>query len=568
MYESIWGLRNRPFSPTPEVARYFPADVIEEARQTLVRGIERAEGPGLLIGPAGSGKTLLCQLLALHFRSQYSVAMLSNTRIRSTRDLLRAILFELGLPYRRRDEGELRLALIGFLSRSEKCPNGMLLVVDEAHSLNLRVLEELRMLSNLVRGGQPRVRLVLAGGPALEERFTHPKLDSFNQRLAARCYLRAWDRAETSQFMHSQLATAGGDCEDIFKPDAIDQIYNATEGIPRLVVQLCDHTMTLAAAGGHRRIDAAGIQEAWSDLQQLPAPWNESSSMPQSGVDDSDEVIAFGQLDEDISEQESNPAAVSDSAWEDPIEEPELDLAEMETVDETIDRVTATFGELDEACEAEALPAEERLMEMPQAAEAIGLKLVNDASDSDIIDDDFEDEEVIVDHYAALDSIVGRSVVAPLDAEARELSDFFADEPLLQQASHSDSESTIVTDAMHAADEQPDSATPEPHADFSIEDAEARLVSNPSADPVMPEMQSLDTITLLRGESGTASEISEIAIEDSETGKVGSHQSALNDEIPLIVIEDEVPQATMACESEPIAQREDYGQLFARLQDS
>jgi len=59
MYESIWGLRNRPFSPTPEAARYFPADAIEESRQTLVRGIERAEGPGLLIGPAGCGKTLL-----------------------------------------------------------------------------------------------------------------------------------------------------------------------------------------------------------------------------------------------------------------------------------------------------------------------------------------------------------------------------------------------------------------------------------------------------------------------------------------------------------------------------
>lgn len=565
MYESIWGLRNRPFSPTPEVARYFPADVIEEARQTLVRGIERAEGPGLLIGPAGSGKTLLCQLLALHFRAQYSVAMLSSTRIRSTRDLLRAILFELGLPYRRRDEGELRLALIGFLSRSEKCPNGMLLVVDEAHSLNLRVLEELRMLSNLVRSGQPRVRLVLAGGPALEERFTHPKLDSFNQRLAARCYLRAWDRAETSQFMHSQLATAGGDCEEIFSPDAIDQIYNATEGIPRLVVQLCDHTMTLAAAGGQRQIDAAGIQEAWSDLQQLPAPWNESSSMARSGAEDADDVIEFGQLDEDAPQQESQPAAVaSDSAWDAPIEEPGPHLADTETIDETMDRVTATFGELDEACEAESLQAEESLNEMPQAAEAIGLKLVNEASDGDVSDDDFEDEEVIVDHYATLDSIIGCSVVAPLDPEARELSDYFADERLLHQVSDSASEPEIIAEEIGESHH----SSPDPYAELESDPEQARIVGNPSADPVMPEMQSLDTIALLRDEPVSASATTDFAANDSHAAEMPPTRSAAHDEIPLIVIEDDIPQATNPGGDEPIAQRQEYGQLFARLLDS
>lgn len=574
MYESIWGLRNRPFSPTPEVSRYFPADVIEEARQTLVRGIDRAEGPGLLIGPAGSGKTLLCEVLALHFRSRFSVALLSNTRIKSTRDLLRAILFELGLPYRRRDEGELRLALIGFLSRSEKCPNGMLLIVDEAHSLNLRVLEELRMLSNLVRGGEPRVRLVLSGGPALEERFTHPKLDSFNQRLAARCYLSAWDRGETSQFISSQLAAAGGDSEEIFSPKAIDQIYNATEGIPRLVVQLCDHTMTLAAAGGQSRIDAAGIQEAWADLQQLPAPWNESPSRGAFGEESEGGVIEFGELDDDgLEESTATLSSKTQPVWDDAEENSISDEAAIETIDETLDRVTATFGELDEACQSESIDIDEANSARNDTSAAVGIRLATETREIVSFDDDFDDEEIIVDHYANLDSLMGRSIVAPLDPEARELSAYFADEASIQQ--------TIVQGASAPAEpETPPKSIPtpgpiaedveaDPYAESEIELGRATPIDDPSSDPVMPEMQSLATITLLR-DGGPANSSDSIDRADASLeAEAYSSQCMVNDELPLIVIEDGAPPAMNGSEAnEKIAQRQDYGQLFARLQDA
>lgn len=534
MYESIWGLRNRPFSPTPEAARYFPADAIEESRQTLVRGIERAEGPGLLIGPAGCGKTLLCHLLALQFQSQFAIGLLSSTRIRATRDLLRAILFELGLPYRRMDEGDLRLALIGFLSRSEECPHGMLLIIDEAHSLNMRVLEELRMLSNLVRAGEPRVRLVLSGGPALEERFTHPKLHSFNQRLAARCYLRAWDRSETREFIHNQLATAGGDCTQIFSPEAIDQVHNATEGIPRLVVQLCDHTMTIAAAGGQSRIDEAGIQEAWADLQQLPAPWNESSARGQSDGEAGNDTIEFGQLDDEGATEELQPAPpTSESAMDESIAEPISELEMDGSLDETFERVTATFGALDELC---------------QPTPETGPKLAAETRDAMTVDDDFTDEEVIVDHYATLDAEIGRTVVTPLDAEARELSDYFAGEAAIR-------ETTTVGSPQDPLPEVTSSSSPEidPYAENEMIDHAMEPPRNPSADPVMPELQSLATITLLREEAPALEE---------------TNLSVSSDELPLIVIEDGNTIVSGAgCEG-PIAQREDYGQLFSRLQDA
>src|SRR5262245_30609683 len=107
MYESFFRLTQRPFAPAPQAEAYIPTGSLEHARQTLVRCLERGEGPGLVIGPAGTGKSLLCQILARHFRGQLHVAILASARLCTRRALLQNILFELKLPYRDMDESEL-----------------------------------------------------------------------------------------------------------------------------------------------------------------------------------------------------------------------------------------------------------------------------------------------------------------------------------------------------------------------------------------------------------------------------------------------------------------------------
>jgi len=130
MYEDFFGFEERPFPSAPRVNLYFPASSAENAHQTLTRCIGRAEGPGLLIGGAGTGKSLLCHLLAARFRDAFHVVMLTSARLCTRRALLQSILFELGLPYRGLDEVELRLSLIDFLKLDESDREGVLLLVD------------------------------------------------------------------------------------------------------------------------------------------------------------------------------------------------------------------------------------------------------------------------------------------------------------------------------------------------------------------------------------------------------------------------------------------------------
>lgn len=331
MYDGCFGLNRRPFNSVPQADQYFPAGTIENARTTLARCVQRGEGAGLIIGPSGTGKTLLCLTLAEQCRRSLQVVMLSSGRLSTRRALFQAILYELGRPYRDMDEGELRLSVVEHLT-ADNGLRGILLLVDEAHTLPLRLLEEIRLLGNLARNGQPLVRIVMAGNASLEERFASPKLDSFSQRLCARCYLEVLNRTETSNYIRWQIDSAGGFGEDVFSDAACDTVFQATGGVPRLINQVCDHALLLAYVAGQKVIEANKIEEAWSDLQQLPTPWSngaktEAAEIPGGGL------IEFGSLDE--SPEES--AGVKATSFE--------IGGEFEAAKETAEEAEETFAE-------------------------------------------------------------------------------------------------------------------------------------------------------------------------------------------------------------------------------
>ena len=316
MYVDHFGLSGPPFAAVPQVDLYFPGTAIETARQTLCRCVQRGEGAGMVVGPPGTGKTLLCQILALQLEDMCRVVLLSNGRLGSRRALLQAILYELGQAYRGLREGESRLTLVDYLTKSEDCPHGILLLIDEAHSMPLRLLEEVRMLTDLARDGQPLVRLVLAGGSILEERLASPKLDSLSQRLTARCYLESFNRTETAEYIHARLGSVGDNGDQILPDETCRTIYQATDGVPRLINQVCDHALLLAYVAGQQQIESSDAEEAWADLQQLPTPWSEQGSAENAD----NNVIEFGGLD-DSPDDDSASDAIDQAPAEGPLDE-------------------------------------------------------------------------------------------------------------------------------------------------------------------------------------------------------------------------------------------------------
>jgi len=396
MYDACFGLNWRPFGSVPQIDRYFATAAIEGARTTLVRCIQRGEGAGLVIGPSGTGKTLLCLLLAEKFKRSVQVVLLVSGRLSTRRALFQAILYELGRPYRGMDEGELRLAVVDHLMAGQDSPHGMLLLVDEAHTLPFRLLDEIRLLTNLARSDQPLVRLVLAGGPVLEERFASPKLDSFSQRLAARCYLEALNRTDTKDYIQWQLSAAGGQGDWIFPEQACHSVFQATGGVPRLINQVCDHALLLAYVAGRKTIEPANVEEAWADLQQLPTPWTDGAKSDQAGSG----VIEFGSLDDQADGAPSPSDAVKASApvlrISLPAEEAETDCSEPGQQIHRIERLLAQVG--DDFQPAGSIGPEVELC-FQRAAHPF--------------QEEFEHEEVVADRYAAMAMAAATPIAEP-----------------------------------------------------------------------------------------------------------------------------------------------------------
>ena len=361
MYQSYFQFDARPFPAAPQPDFYVPLESWEETLRTVARVIERAEGPALVVGGVGTGKSLLCHLLAAHYQNVFQVALLSSTRLCTSRALLQNLLFELGLPYRERSEGELRFSLLEALSPTPENVHGMLLIVDEAQSLPRRLLEEIRMLTNLVRGGESRVRLVLAGNTRLEEQFAHPRMESFNQRLACRCYLETLTTEETGYYIRTQLQSVNaGQQIDIFDESAIAAVQKLTDGVPRVINQLCDHVLLAAAVQQVDRVDQRAVEMAWADLQQLPPTFDTDEP-----VADSSSVIEFGQLDEFVEDGGSDVGQAT-IAYPEIVEVGLLDELPTDpgTPDLSVGEARDVIGpSFEEAPESQVLPVEEVPME-------------------------------------------------------------------------------------------------------------------------------------------------------------------------------------------------------------
>ncbi|MFO0423966.1 MAG: ExeA family protein [Planctomycetia bacterium] len=262
---------NRPFLAAPRIDFYHAAKQIDAALHGLDRLVRRAEGIGLVVGPPGTGKSLLLAKVAESVRDDFDVALLSGARICTRRALWQSILAEIGEPYRGIDEAELRIGVVERIRGLAATGSGLVVLVDEATTLPTRLIEELRLLTNIPTP-LPAVHIVLAGAADLEEILGSPKLESLSQRIGGRFYLEPLDHAETAAFVRTQMRAASLDWESQFEPGCDDAVFTASDGVPRLINQICDQALVLVTEAGRTRVAPADIAAAWPEIQRLPAP--------------------------------------------------------------------------------------------------------------------------------------------------------------------------------------------------------------------------------------------------------------------------------------------------------
>jgi type II secretory pathway predicted ATPase ExeA len=262
MYQEHFGLRQRPFPPTPDPACYYPATSHERALARLCRGLDDGEGLLLLTGGPGTGKTLLCHCLLERLGSGASTVFLTNSHFRDRPGLLQAVLYDLSLPYQGLGEQEMRLALTDHLLKAYAEGRRTVLVVDEAQHLDGDLLEELRLWGNLEARSGKALQVVLVGQPVLAETLRQPDLAAFSQRLAVRTRLDPLPLQEAADYLLHQLRIAGGRPERVLADEAVELLARRTQGVPRLLNQAAHEALVLAGEAGASQVDVEAALEA------------------------------------------------------------------------------------------------------------------------------------------------------------------------------------------------------------------------------------------------------------------------------------------------------------------
>lgn len=270
MYLEYYGLKEKPFTLTPNPKFIFLSKNHKEVFAHLLYGVQNQAGFVVVTGEVGTGKTTVLRTLLGQLQvDRYRLAFIFNPFV-STLDLLRNINREFGIVCETDNYSELHATLNEFLLQQRIEGRTVVLVIDEAQNLEPAVLEQIRLLSNLETETDKLIQIVLVGQPELNGVLSREDLRQLNQRITVRYHLQPMDFSDACDYISHRLRVAGGTQQRVFSTVSLKKIYAFSKGYPRLINILCDRALLIGFAEGCREIDGKMIQAATAELGFRP----------------------------------------------------------------------------------------------------------------------------------------------------------------------------------------------------------------------------------------------------------------------------------------------------------
>jgi general secretion pathway protein A len=272
MYESYYGLREKPFSILPDPDMIYWGRNHRLAFAMLEFGVMTNAGFTVITGAIGSGKTTLLRYLLRKIEKDIAVGLISNTP-RGKAELLQWVMMSLQQPFEE-SYPKLFQRFQRFLHEQHFRGGRTILIVDEAQNLGPEALEELRMLSNINADKDQYLQILLVGQPQLKDLLRSPQLEQFAQRVSSDFHLNALNPGEVKDYINYRLHAAGGEVA-LFSEEACAAIARASQGIPRTINILCDTALIYGFASSTQYITAelvAMVIENKAQFGVLPLP--------------------------------------------------------------------------------------------------------------------------------------------------------------------------------------------------------------------------------------------------------------------------------------------------------
>ena len=278
MYLELFKLKELPFRLSPDPQFLYLSKDHARAKAYMESTIWFTDGFVVITGEIGAGKTTLIETFLRELERDVIVAQINQTQV-SVLEFLQAVLVQFGFSPFQMKKAELLATLNQFLIDQYAAGRKVLLIIDEAQNLNLRVLEEIRMLSGIETTKEKVLRIILAGQPELNEKLNAPELVQLVQRVRLRFHLSALSSKDTMSYVLHRLEVAGSQGREIFQPACYPIIDRYTGGVPRLINTLCDTAMLAALNAERDQVLPEDLEAAIAELQ-----WSEFAVRTATGM--------------------------------------------------------------------------------------------------------------------------------------------------------------------------------------------------------------------------------------------------------------------------------------------
>lgn len=274
MYLEHFGLREFPFSITPDTSYFFSSGGSQEALNTLLIAARTGEGFIKITGEVGTGKTLLCRKLITSLGPDFQVAYVPNPYL-DPAALFMELASELALELPNDaspGQHQLLKGLTHRLLALAREGKRVVICLDEVQAMPIETLEALRLLTNLETEKRKLLQVIIFGQPELEAKLDHPSIRQLKQRISFDYHLGPLTRSELNYYIHHRLVVAGYQGGRLFTSLALWWLQKKTGRIPRLVNIVAHKAMLSAYGKGRRSVGVLDVRAASEDTASLRRP--------------------------------------------------------------------------------------------------------------------------------------------------------------------------------------------------------------------------------------------------------------------------------------------------------
>lgn len=268
MYMNFYGLGENPFNLTADPAYLYLSKSHKKSMAYVTYGLEARKGIIQLTGEIGSGKTTILKSILEKKKNNVRSAFIVNPK-GTFEQLLRMVLHQFSIidPETEDTKDVLLSKFQNFLKDQIKQNTPVVIIFDEAQNIEMSVLEEIRMLSNLETEKQKLVQIIFVGQPELRETFSLQQFNQLKQRIAVACHLNPLSRVESEEYIKHRLKVAGAvKGLPLFTQEACQEIYEYSNGIPRLINIACDAALLAGYVEEKMTLDESLVKEVISGL--------------------------------------------------------------------------------------------------------------------------------------------------------------------------------------------------------------------------------------------------------------------------------------------------------------